>query len=52
MEEKAYLISTHQVRDLNKLIDHILILNNRKLILNAGLEETTEKLASRLVLKS
>lgn len=51
-EEKTYLISTHQVRDLDNLIDHVLILNNRKLILNAGLEEVTEKLASRLVPKS
>lgn len=50
--DKTYLISTHQVRDLDNLIDHVLILNNKKLILNAGLEEITERISSKLVPKS
>lgn len=38
------IISTHQVRDLENLIDPIIILDNRAVLLNASLEEITEKL--------
>ncbi len=51
-DHKTFIISTHQVRDLDNLIDHLLILNNRKFVLNAGLEEITEKLSSKLLPKN
>ena len=33
-DEKTFIISTHQVRDLDHILDHILIVNQGKLILN------------------
>ena len=38
------LISTHQVRDLEALIDPIIILDRRDVLLNASLDEIAEKL--------
>ena len=38
------LISTHQVRDLENLIDPIIILDNKAVLMNASLEEISEKL--------
>ena len=38
------LISTHQVRDLENLIDPIIILDNKAVLVNASLEKISEKL--------
>jgi len=38
------LISTHQVRDLENLIDPIIILDNKAVLINASLEKISEKL--------
>lgn len=38
------VISTHQVRDLENLIDPIIILDNRSVLLNESLERISEKL--------
>lgn len=38
------VISTHQVRDLENLIDPIIILDNRAVLLNASLESISQKL--------
>jgi ABC-2 type transport system ATP-binding protein len=38
------LISTHQVRDLENLIDPIIILDNKAVLMNASLEKISEKL--------
>ena len=38
------VISTHQVRDLENLIDPIIILDNRAVLLNASLETISQKL--------
>ena len=38
------IISTHQVRDLENLIDPIIILDNRAVLLNASLETISQKL--------
>jgi len=38
------LISTHQVRDLENLIDPIIILDNKAVLINASLEKNSEKL--------
>ena len=38
------VISTHQVRDLENIIDPIIILDKREVLLNASLEEISQKL--------
>jgi len=38
-EDRILLISTHQVRDLQSLIDHILILDQGRIILSRSVEE-------------
>ena len=43
-EDSILLISTHQVRDLENIIDPIIILDRQDVLLNAGIEEITEKL--------
>ena len=43
-EDSIILISTHQVRDLENIIDPIIILDRQDVLLNATLEEITEKL--------
>lgn len=43
-ENKIILISTHQVRDLESLIDPIIILDRNQVLLNNSVEEITQKL--------
>jgi len=43
-EEKTFIISTHQVRDMENLIDPIVILDDGKIIFNQSLEAITTKL--------
>lgn len=43
-EEAVILISTHQVRDLENIIDPIIILDRQDVLLNASVEEITKKL--------
>ncbi len=43
-EESIILISTHQVRDLENVIDPIIILDNQNVLLNASLSEISDKL--------
>lgn len=43
-EDSTIVISTHQVRDLENIIDPIIILDRQDVLLNASLEEITEKL--------
>lgn len=43
-EDKSIIISTHQVRDLESLIDNIIIMDNHKILLNETTERITEKL--------
>lgn len=40
---RTIVISTHQVHDVEFLLDHIIIIDNDRLILNASNEELTEK---------
>ena len=42
-EERTLIISTHQVHDVESLLDHILILSPQKLLLNASVAEIQEK---------
>lgn len=43
-EDSAIIISTHQVRDLENIIDPIIILDNQAVLVNATLEEISGKL--------
>ena len=43
-EDSVILISTHQVRDLENIIDPIIILDRQDVLLNASTEEISEKL--------
>ena len=42
-EERTVIISTHQVHDVEQLLDHILILSDTGLLMNASTNELTEK---------
>jgi len=43
-DDKCILISTHQVRDLESLIDPIIILDRNQVVLNNSVEEIAQKL--------
>ena len=43
-EDSVILISTHQVRDLENIIDPIIILDRQEVLLNAGIAKISEKL--------
>ncbi|PZP46290.1 MAG: ABC transporter ATP-binding protein [Pseudopedobacter saltans] len=43
-EESIIIISTHQVRDLDNLIDTILMLDDHRIVLNATVDAITDKL--------
>ncbi len=43
-DERCIIISTHQVRDLESLIDPIIILDRNQVLLNNSVEEITQKL--------
>ncbi len=42
-DDKTILISTHQVKDVDKLIDHVIILEDSKILLNESMEEISRK---------
>ena len=42
-DERTLIISTHQVHDIESLLDHILILSPQKLLLNAPVAEIQER---------
>lgn len=43
-EGKSIVISTHQVRDIDKILDHVLIMDNSRVLMNASVNEISEKL--------
>ena len=43
-EDATLLISTHQVRDLENIIDPIIILDKKEVLLNASIEQIADKL--------
>ena len=43
-EDSILIISTHQVRDLENIIDPIIILDNQEVLVNATMEELSAKL--------
>ncbi|MDR1938321.1 MAG: ABC transporter ATP-binding protein [Tannerellaceae bacterium] len=48
-EDQTLIISTHQVRDLESLIDAVVILDNKEVVMNRRLDEIAGKLDFRLV---
>ena len=46
-DDKMILISTHQVRDISDILDHVLIIDQSQVLLNAGMAEVTSRLAFR-----
>lgn len=43
-DEKTILISTHQVQDVDKLLEQVIILDNNKVLLNSSVAKICEKL--------
>jgi len=48
-EERMIFISTHQIRDLDNLIDQVIIVDNGDLLLNASITTIADKLCFRTV---
>ncbi len=48
-DERCTVISTHQVRDLESMIDQITVLDNGRIIFNRSLEEITQRLHFKTV---
>jgi len=48
-DDRCIIISTHQVRDVEKLIDAVAILDNGRITLNRSIEEITAKISFRTV---
>ncbi|HLX90418.1 MAG TPA: ABC transporter ATP-binding protein [Puia sp.] len=48
-EDRMIFISTHQIRDLDNLIDRVIIVDQGELLLNASVADIAEKLAFRTV---
>ena len=44
-DDRTIIISTHQVRDIDKLLDHIIVMFNHKLLLNESISEISRRLA-------
>jgi len=51
VDEQLIIISTHQVRDLDSLIDHVLILEDKQIIVNESTNRITEKLVFKQVMQ-
>lgn len=47
-ENKCIVISTHQVKDLENLIDHIIIIDEGKILLDQPIENITSKLSFKI----
>ena len=44
-DDRTIIIATHQVRDIDKLLDHIIVMFNHKLLLNEPISEISRRLA-------
>jgi ABC-2 type transport system ATP-binding protein len=51
VDEQIIIISTHQVRDLDSLIDHVLVLEDKQIIINESTDRITEKLVFKQVMQ-
>lgn len=43
-ENRTFIISTHQVRDIELLLDHVIVMNNRQVLLNKSTADILERL--------
>lgn len=43
-DERTIIISTHQVRDIDRILDHVIIMNNSKALLNESIANISSKL--------
>jgi ABC-2 type transport system ATP-binding protein len=50
-DNRLFIISTHQVKDLEGIIDSVLVLNNGKIVFNGSLESVSEVLSFRRIQK-
>ena len=48
-DDKAIVISTHQVRDIDSILDHVVIIENSRVLLNTSLGQVGSKLSFRPV---
>lgn len=48
-ENRLLIISTHQIRDLDNLIDHVIIIDDGKFLVDAPLEEVSKQLSFKTV---
>jgi len=48
-EERMVFISTHQIRDLDNLIDRVIIVDNGQLLLSASISEISDRLCFKTV---
>ena len=46
-DDKMMLISTHQVRDISDILDHVVIIDHSKVLLNASFADVMSKVAFR-----
>ncbi len=46
-DDKAIVISTHQVRDIDSILDHVVIIEGSRVLLNASLGQVGQRLAFR-----
>ena len=46
-DDKMMLFSTHQVRDIEAILDHVTIIDQSRVLLNTGLAEVSSRLAFR-----
>jgi len=43
-DERTIVISTHQVRDIDKILDHVIIIDNKQVLFDRSIAEITERL--------
>ena len=43
-DDRTFVISTHQVRDMDQMLDHIIIMDDARILLNAGISEIGRRL--------
>lgn len=48
-DDRSFIISTHQVRDIDQLIDPVLIIEDGKVLFNYSLEEISQRLQLKVV---
>lgn len=48
-DEKLFIISTHQVKDMESLIDQVIILKDNKIVLNTSVEDIGQKLSFQIL---